>query len=364
MKRLARLASMFVLAATVVTGCSTADEKSTTGGFDKEPYRLGAIVSATGQSAPLGESERNVLLLEVDKINKDGGIDGHRVELYVEDDQSDKGKAVTATDRLISEKKVLVILGGSSTSTSMAIKSRATKAKIPFVSLAAGIPITATDAKWVFRVAPSDALAAQKVVDYLSVKVRAKKIVVLNDENQFGESGAAQLAEKGPKAGIAIAAREVYKTGETDIPTQLTKLRSQGADVLVVWDATKTFIELAGDAAEGVVFPSVKVNVPTSMEEGTKEREVADSFIEDYKTEYGKDPDNFAGHGYDGFWIVCEALKRSGGDSAKLRDEIEKTKNFVGIDGVYTYTATDHDGLKTDDLIVVKIVGGKWTLAE
>ncbi|MHB0975956.1 MAG: ABC transporter substrate-binding protein [Candidatus Aquicultorales bacterium] len=384
----ARLLLALAVAALILAGCGGAQESSDAG---KEPYKIGAIVSATGPSAPLGEPEKNALFLEVDRINAGGGINGHKVVLYLEDDQSDKAKAVVAADRLINQFKVSAIVGGSSTSTSMAVKDRATRAKVPFMSLAAGMAVTATDAKWTFRIAPSDSLAASRVVEYLSKTLKAKKAVVLNDQNQFGESGYAELTAKGPAAGIELVSRETYKTEDTDLTAQLTKLRGSKADALVVWGtnpgpaiaaknarqlgieipyvgshgiANKKFVELAGDASEGVVFPSVKVNVPESIPAGSEAGKVAEAFIKAYTDEYKKAPDHFAGHGYDGINIVFEAMRKAGGDRAKLRDEIEKTKGFVGVDGTYTYTAKDHDGLKVEDLIMIKIVKGEWTLAK
>ena len=124
--------------------------------------------------------------------------------------------------------------------------------------------------------------------------------------------------------------------------------------------ANMTFVEQAGDAANGVVFPAGRMAIPESIPEGTEWRDVVDEFRADFKAEYGSEPNTFAGHGWDAGLIVANALKISGEDRSKLRDEIENTKDFAGVGGVFNYSAKDHNGLNANDLIMVKVVNGQW----
>jgi branched-chain amino acid transport system substrate-binding protein len=128
--------------------------------------------------------------------------------------------------------------------------------------------------------------------------------------------------------------------------------------------ANMKFIELAGDSANGVIFPAGKILIPASITNAAQKKAV-DKFIKDYKAAYNNEvPNTFAGHAYDAIYILTGALAKSGSDKTKLRAEIEKTKGFAGPDGIYTYGAKNHDGLKTTDLVMIKIENGKWAQAK
>lgn len=351
---------------------------------EKEAYKIGAIVSVTGPASPLGAPEKNTLLLEVDKINKAGGINGHKLEILIEDDQSDPKNAVTAVSKLLSE-GVIAIIGGTITPSSIAIKPEIAKAKIPQMAMAAGIPITAAPDEWVFRTAQSDAVAVQKVIDYMSKTMKIKKFAILSDQNSFGQSGTEELKKLAPKAGLEIVEVQSYKTEDTNMTAQLTKIKGTKAEALVVWGtnpgpaqaaknmkelgitipyigshgiSNKTFITLAGTAAEGVVFPAGKALVPSSAKGA--QADVINKFMSDYKAKYKDNPNTFAGHAYDAINILAEALKTAGSNNDKLRDEIEKTTGFVGISGIFNYSQKDHDGPTSNDMIMVEIKDGKW----
>ncbi|MCL6472130.1 MAG: ABC transporter substrate-binding protein [Firmicutes bacterium] len=372
-------------------GCqgSTKEAASSSGTTEanKEPYKIGAVVSATGPSSPLGLPEKNTLELEVEKINKAGGINGHKLELIIEDDQSDAKNAVTAVSKLIDKEKVIAVIAATISPSSIAVKPEIAKAKIPQMAMAAGIPITQDDPKeWVFRTANSDAVAVQKVIDYLSKDLKVKKIAILSDTNAFGQSGTDEFKKLAPKAGLDIVIVERYQTQDTNMTAQLTKIKGTDAEALVVWGtnpgpaqaaknmkelgmtipyvgshgiANKTFIQLAGGAAEGVVFPAGKVLVPSSAK--GEQAEVINKFMSDYKAKYNENPNSFAGHAYDAINILAEALKKAGtSDGVKLRDAIEKTSGFVGITGIFNYSKDNHDGTGADDMVMIEIKEGKW----
>jgi branched-chain amino acid transport system substrate-binding protein len=98
------------------------------------------------------------------------------------------------------------------------------------------------------------------------------------------------------------------------------------------------------------------------MDPTSEQYKAIDAFATSYNAAYGTKPDTFAGHGWDGMLIVTEALKRAGANASpsQLRDAIEQTSGLVGMDGVFNYTASDHNGLSPNDLIMVEIVNGQW----
>lgn len=382
------LALVFSLGLLGCKPAEKAEEKVEKKAVEKTPYKIGTVLSLTGPSASLGGPEKEALEMEVDKINKAGGVDGHPIELIIEDDQSQDTVANTAATKLIEQDQVLALIGSSGTPATMVVKDLASKAGVPLLALAAGSVVTAENYQWVFRTPQSSVLAVEKVLDYLTNKLKVTKIALLADAKGFGTDGKALLEKKAPEKGITIVGIESYDPDATDVIAQLTKLKGTDAQALVVWGtsqgcavaaknkkqlawdvpyvgshgiANKEFITGSEGAAEGVVFTAGKVLVPASLSKDAPQRKEIDTFTKEFKAKYDKEPNTFAGHARDALFILINALEKAGDNREELRDQIEKTSKFAGIGGVFTYSPTDHDGLKLDDLIMIEIKNGEWT---
>ena len=357
----------------------------------KETFKIGAVLSLSGPAAPLGQPEQRSLMMLEEQLNAGEGVDGHKVEFVIEDDESQPEKAKAAITKLINQDKVPAVIGSSTTGATLAMAPVAESSKVPLVCCAAGTKITDPVMKFVFRTPPTDSMAITKVLEYLQKTAKVKKIALLHDQNAFGTGGADELQQDCDDYGIEIVSRESYGSTDTDMTAQLTKIKETPAEAIVVWGtnpgpasiaknmqqlgmnipyvgshgiANMKFIELAGDAADGVVFPAGRMLLPESIEEGSEWRTAVDDFITEYKNKFQVEPDTFAGHGYDAGLIITDAMKEAGNDPLKLRDQIEMTKGLAGIGGVFTYSPTDHDGLNVSDLIMIRIENGKWTEAK
>jgi branched-chain amino acid transport system substrate-binding protein len=357
------------------------------------PVVIGAIVSATGPNSPLGEPERKVLEMMQTQINAAGGVLGRPLEISIQDDKSDAKEAVTAANLLIDQKKAVAIIAASGSASTMAVKAITAAKGLPQIAMAAGNAVTAEPPmEWIWRTPQSDAMAAARALTYISQTLKLTKIAVLHDENAFGSSGAAEIEKTAANYGLTIVAKESYKTDDTDMTAQLTKIKGAGPEALIVWGtnpgpalaaknmkqlgmtipyiashgiANAKFIELAGDAAEGVVFPAGHLLVPSSITD-PKQKEVTDAFIAAYKAaNEGASPNPFAGYAFEAITILVDAITRAGNtDPAAIQTALNATQGFVGPDGKYNYSATNHDGLTSDDMIMVKIQGGTWILAQ
>ena len=385
LKALIVISSVAVFVAVFALGCG--GTSNPTG----SAYKVGVVLSASGPNAPLGQSEQQSLLLLEKQVNANGGINGHPLDIIIEDDASDPAKAATAAAKLINQDQVSALIGSSGTGPTLAIVPVVDKAKVPLISMAAGTKITSPVDPLVFRTPPSDSMAITRVLTYLKNTLKVKKIAILHDSNAFGTGGADELSAKAPKYGITVVARESYGSADTDMTAQLTKIQGTPAQAIVVWGtnpgpasiaknmqqlgmnipyigshgiANKKFIELAGTAANGVVFPAGKLLVPASIPAGSDWSKAVSDFSAAYKKEYQMDIDTFAAHGYDAGSIIVEAMKKAGTDSTKLRDQIEQTAGLAGVDGVYTYSPTNHDGLSVADLTMIKINNGAWVEAK
>lgn len=358
----------------------------------KEPIKIGVVLSESGANEPLGKPERNAIELYVERLNDAGGIDGHMVEVIIKDDQSDANKAQQAAVELLQQEDVIALIGSSGTGQTISMKQEATKAEVPQVCMAAGANIMDGDITWIFRTPPTATEAGRKVLEYVKDELGVKKIALLYDTNAFGTDGKAVVEAEAADYGLEVVVSEGYVTDESEegMDTHLTNIMTSNPEVVVVWGtnpgpakiakrmkdkgiaipyvgshgiANQAFIELAGDAANGVVFPAGKMLIYEKvLEPGSEEYEFIKEFADAYFEEYGEQINTFAGHGWDAILIITEALKRGGADMtpAELRDEIEATEGLVGTAGIFTYTAEDHNGLTPDDLTMVEIMDSKW----
>jgi len=358
----------------------------------KKPIKIGAIVSLTGTYAGLGEPEKNVLELEVARINKAGGVNGRQIEVVVEDDATDEAKAVAVASKLIEQEKVVAIIGATGTGQTMAVRGDVQRAAIPQVSMAGGTVITSPVDKLVFATPWSNTIVVPFTLDYLEGQ-GITKIGLISDSGGFGKDGEAVIKVDAPKAGIEVVADQTFNLGDTDMTTQLTKIKNSDAQAIVMWTAGKEaaiiaknakdlgielpvygshgiarreFIEGAGDAAEGVRFAAGKILIPDAYGKGSEAFTVATEFVDRYQAAYGEAPSTFAGHAYDALYLIVQAAQRIDGDvtPAALRDEIENTAAFVGIGGTFNMSAEDHNGLTENDLTMYEISNGDWKLVQ
>ncbi len=363
-----------------------------TAAVSQEPIKIGALFAVSGFNSPLGTPERDTALMLEKQINAAGGINGRKLQLVIYDTESDETKAVTLAKKLIEQDKVLAIIGPSSTGESIAIRDTVTKAEIPLVSAAASILIVTPieQAKWVFKTPQSDVLAVEALFEYLKGK-GLTKVALLTSSGGFGKTGKAALDEAAPRMGMTVAGSESFGDTDTDMTPQLTKLKGSGAQALIVWGtnpgpaiiaknakqinlgmpifnshgiANQKFIELAGDAAEGITFPAGHLLLADYLPASDPQKAVLTKYRDDFQKEYGRGADTFGGHAYDALMMIKAALEKSGPDKAKLRDALENTTGFVGTGGIFNMSATDHNGLTKDAFEMVEIKGGKWAPAD
>jgi len=352
-----------------------------------EPYVIGAVFDVTGTGSPLGAPEEATVRMLEKQINAKGGINGHPLKVIYCDNASDEAKSVTAMKKLIESDKVLAIIGTSQTGTTLSGEATVEAAGIPMISCGSGVKIVQPVKKWIFKTAQSDVHAVAKVLDYLQTK-RLSKIAVISVANAYGDSGKQQLEKQAPGAGIKIVEEESFGSADTDMTAQLMKIRRSDAQAVICWGtnpgpaivtknmralgiklpliqshgvANTKFIELAGVAAEGVIFPAGKIIVANEIPHSDKQRSVLLGYTSAYKKEYSREADTFGGHAYDAMMLIEQALKTAGADRAKIRMALESAR-LVGISGVFKFTPADHNGLAKDAFTMVKIVNGKWTL--
>lgn len=356
----------------------------------QEPIRIGSFLSVTGPAAFLGDPEQKTLEMYVERINNSGGVAGRKLQLIVYDDGGDADKARTFTKRLLEQDKVDFIVGGSTTGTTMAAIPLAEQAQTPFVSLAGAVVIVEPAKKWVFKTPHTDRMACEKIFADMRAR-KLSKLALISGAGGFDKSMRGECLKVAGKYGVEIVADETYGAADTDMTAQLTKIKAtpgvqavlnagfgQGPAIVTKnykqlgltmplyqshGVASKEFIKLAGDAAEGVRLPAAALLVADILPDADPQKPVVVAYKRDYEAKYKSDVSTFGGHAYDGLMLVVEAVKKTGGaDKAKVRDAIEATHGYVGTGGVVNMSAADHMGLDLSAFQMLEVRNANWVL--
>jgi len=354
----------------------------------QEPIKIGAFLSVTGGAAFLGDPEQKTLELYVGKLNAAGGVLGRKLQLVSYDSAGDAEKARTFVKRLIEQDKVDVIVGGSTTGETMAVVPLVEAAGVPFISLAGAVVIVEPVKKWVFKTPHTDRMACERI--FLDMRDRKiQHVALISGAGGFDKSMRAQCLQVAPTYNVQIVADESYGARDTDMTAQLTKIKNtpgvqavlnagfgQGPAIVTKnfrqlaigvplyqshGVASKEFIKLAGDAAEGVRLPAAALLVANTLPDSDRQKKVVLGYTREYEARFKSDVSTFGGHAWDGLMLAVEAMKKARStDKAKVRDALESIHGFVGIDGIFNMTPRDHMGLDLTYFRMIEVKKGNW----
>jgi branched-chain amino acid transport system substrate-binding protein len=353
------------------------------------PIKIGAIFGVTGPAAYLGAPEEKTARMVVDDINKSGGILGRQVQLIVKDSGASSEKAISFAKQLIDEDNVVAIIGPTTSGESMAIKDLCQKAGMPLISCASAEPITTPVAKYVFKVPPKDNYIVEWLYQTMN-KLGISKIGVIASNTGFGNSGKAQLEKYAAKYGITVAISEVYDANATDLSALLVKVGAADVQAVVNWSiepaqsivaknmkqlrmkarlfqshgfANIKYVEAAGEAAEGIIFPCARLIVASELPDSNPQKKLLVKYNADYKAMYKEDASTFGGHAFDALNILKAAIEAAKStDADKIASAIEGIKDFSGTGGVFSFSPEDHNGLQMDGIVMVTVKKGKFVL--
>jgi branched-chain amino acid transport system substrate-binding protein len=358
-----------------------------------EPIRIGAVLSVTGPASFLGDPEDKTLRLYVNRLNQAGGINGRQIALTIYDDAGDANRARTFATRLVEDDRVVAMVGGTTTGTTLAMRPVFEEARIPFISLAGGIEIVDPVSPYTFKTPHTDRMACEKIFADLRAR-NLSRVGMISGTDGFGQSMRTQCQRIAQAAGITIVADEQYGPRDSDMTPQLTRIRNTaGVEAIVNAGfgqgpaivtrgyaqlalrlplyqshgvASREFINLATPAAaEGVRLPAGALLVAEQLPESDPQRRVVVDYKTTFEREFNQPVSTFGGHAYDGLMILVQALQRANStDGTRLRDAIRATTGFVGTGGVVNMSGTDHMGLDLSAFRMVEIRGGEWRLQQ
>lgn len=358
---------------------------------DQEPIKIGAILSLTGPAAPFGLPERTAAQVVIDKINKDGGVKGRKLELVVVDDKTNPTEAARAAQRLVSSDNVVAIVGASTGSGTLAMAPVAARNKVPVLAPNGTIGVTDPTKEfypWVFRTSVSDTVTIPALVERAKAD-GARKIALFYQEDALGRFSA-ELLQKIDEGddGFEIAASAAVAMDATDVSAQVSRIMAAEPDAVILpisslgvggyflrtaqemgldvpmygalAFAQNKILELAGEAAVKNLIVANMIN-PSNP---TPEQQQLYALIRESGSEpAGGFTDLF---GANSVAVVAEAIAAAGEVSGSaIRDALESGAELKAwAITSYKYGADNHDGLGPDAIVWTKADNGKFVSAD
>lgn len=355
-----------------------------------EPIKIGSFLSVTGPASFLGDPELKTLEMYVERINAAGGVIGRPLELIHYDDAGNASSARNFASRLVRSDRVDIIVGGSTTGATMAAVPLIEQARIPFISLAGAVVITDPVKKWVFKTPQSDRAAAERVLK--DIKSRGlTKVGLISGTDGFGRSGREQTLAIAASLGVEIVADVTYSPTDTDMTAQLTRVRNtEGVQAVFNFGfgqspaivtrnyyqlgidlpfyqshgvASDRFLDLLGDAGEGLRLPASPLLVPDSLPNSDPQKAIVQSYKRLFEARWNMQVSTFGGYAHDGLMLAVEAIEKAGTtDREAVRKALESIQGYVGVTGVFNMSSKDHNGLRADSFRMLEVKDGKWKL--
>ena len=385
-KKLAGVFLSLSLVAGALAGCS-GDSKtsSSSGGSSKsgETIKIGANLELSGGTASFGQSAADGLKLAIDEINKEG-IDGKKLEIVKVDNKSDAAEATSGSIKLVSQDKVVAVVGSATSTNTLAQVQVAQDNKVPLLTPTATNPdITNKAGKlndYVFRTCFIDPFQGTVAANFASDEIGAKTAAIYVDSaSDYSKGLAAAFKEAFTAKGGKIVAEEAYVTKDTDFRSTLTRIKSAKPEFvflpgyyeevgLILKQAREDGIDLPFMGGDGWDSPKVveiagaealKNTYITNHYSPEDEDAKIQDFVAAFKKEYNKTPDAFAALGYDTGYYLADAIKRSGDASPeKIRQALEDVKDLQLVSGTLNLDE-NHDPIKS--ATILEYVDGKQT---
>ena len=354
---------------------------------------IGVNLSSTGPAASLGMAEKNAVTLGPTTIA------GQKVNYVIYDDATDTTTAVQNVKRLISEAKADVIVGPTTSPTSKAATDTVAEAKTPMFQLSPGISVSADDAKrrWVFSSPPADGIYAEALLKHM-LKKGVKTVSVIAVDDAYGENCTVAYKKLADTKGIKTLTIEKYKRADTSATAQVLKAMQGNPDAIYIassgtpgalphvaliergykgkiyqsgGSANAEFLRVGGKALEGSFMLASPVLAAEQFPDNYPGKKEAMEFVKAYEAKFGA-RNFFASLAWNALKVIEAAVPKAlkvakpGTEQFRvaLRDAIEASKGIKAAGAVFTMSKTDHNGIDSLGMCLLKIENGKWKLED
>ena len=378
-KKVKRLIVVFIVCI-LILGCSGQPNPNQR---DRTPFKIGFFGDLSGPTFNFGQSAKNGMLMAIDQINQAGGINGHPLDVVIEDDNGSPERAAQLSGKLISQDQVISIIAAGTSGNSRAAAPKAQAAHIPMISPSSTDPAVTQVGEYIFRACFVDAFQGEVMARFASQTLGAKKAAILFDFNSPYGRGLTDFFEFGfAKRGGRIVTKQSYMQGDVDFRGQLSTIQASEPDVIYIpgyyndvaliakqartiglkqpllggdgWDAPELW-PLAGDALNiSYISTHYSVDDPSPA---------IQTFVQEYKQRYQNlVPDAHAALAYDATRVLANAIERAGStEGSKIRDALAETKDFPGVTGVIRF---DSERNAVKPAVVMKLEDARYIYQE
>ncbi|HEY8291901.1 MAG TPA: ABC transporter substrate-binding protein, partial [Thermomicrobiales bacterium] len=321
----------------VTPAATTAPAATTSGAASGGTIKIGMITSLTGPYNPLGGFNKQAADLLVKQINDAGGINGAKIELSIEDDQSNPSQALTAVKKLIAS-KIVALIGPVFSSSCVAILDEVEAAKIPMITQCAADSVVTPIRPNIFLGPQSTRIAADQLLGYLKSEGKTK-IALLHDSTEYGSLGGSIIKADAAKYGITSVDEQLYELTATTFIPQLTKIKNGDAQAIISWgsgapavtitkeyrslgiaiplsfsgaQASPLFLKPAGDAANGLIIQCQLAPIGKYLPDSNPAKPLITKFDADFMAAYNTPPAQFAYNTNDAIALFVNAIKKAG----------------------------------------------------
>ena len=353
------------------------------GAADHSTIPIGFFGDLTGPTFNFGLSAKNGVLMAADEINQAGGINGHNLDVVIEDDKGSPEESARITGKLIERYKVVAIIGAGASGNSLAAAPKAQSAHVPLISPSSTNPAVTQAGDYIFRACFIDAFQGEVMAKFAVKTLKAKRAAIMVDFNSPYSRGLTDFFEFSfTKLGGEMVAKQSFSQGDADYRGQLSVIKAANPDVIYIpgyygdvaiiakqarqlgltvpllgadgWDAPELW-ELGGDALNGSYISNhYSADDPT---------ERIRKFTREYRQRYGNlTPDAHAALAYDALKFFAEAVGRAGTtEGPKLREALAKTKDFAGVTGIISM---DGQRNAVKPAVILKLENGRYIYQE
>ena len=366
---------LVILSALSLTGYGSAQTQKT--------IKIGVVGPESGGSAQLGQGQHKAIQMAVDEINSVKGAGEWKLEVFFEDDEGNPTKSASATNKLLQQSQVNIIIGAIHSSATLADMVITQRAGIPQItSGSTGSSITEQNNKWIFRTAVNDEFQANALIKHAKETLKVQKVATFTAADDYGQSGAKLLAAAAQKEGLQLSANPTYNNGDKDFKPQILAIKDSGAQAIFMWGlyteaaliarqarqlgvdvqlygasgmAALKLIELGGEAAQGLVLTQSFLPVSTNPK--------VMEFVNKYKAKHQDSPIPHAAQAYDTVYIIADAVKRANSvKPEELREAIARTTGLKLVTGEPKFNPKGDDIGKY--LLITVIKGDKFELVK
>lgn len=369
-RKFSRIVSLLIVAALCLLTTAVAESA--------EPYRIAMCGPLTGPGAQYGQSYKNSLEILRDKINAEGGIDGHMLEIDFYDDKQDPKETLNVANLIIADGGYIAMIGSQTSSCSMAAAPVMQRAGIPMIAPHASHSDYAKTGDYCFSLQMPNSYEARVqhewAIDYLG----AKRVAIIYSNDDWGLQNVEAATAACENKGVELVAAETFIAGNTkDFSPIITKVKEANPDYIYLAvlysDAcllipqmkmldlncalvgTNTlykteFVDVVGEDAEGIYIPNNFSTLHHTEEYEYLEKAIAEKVD-------GGIVDSYVSHAWDALSILVKAIREVGTDGAAIKDYLANMGPYEGVAGTFVF---DENGATMKNVYVMQIQNGQF----